>query len=66
MRLEALPSAISIADDHLDACLVGQLPEVLLDGILREAIADGKDANNAVLLQAVHLRLGRKAETKQE
>ena len=49
MRLEALTSSVGIADNHLHACLVSQFPKVLLYGILREAIAYGKHANDAVL-----------------
>ena len=66
VRLEALTSAVSIADDHLHASLVSQFPEVLLYGILRETIAYGKHTHNAVLGQGINLGTHINAEAKQE
>ena len=44
VAFERTAADVQVSDHGLDAGRVEQLPEILFDGILREAVADGQDA----------------------
>ncbi len=49
MLVEVAAPDIHVADHHLDACRFGKVVEILLHGILREAVSDGENPYRALL-----------------